>query len=312
MSKKKKKKNKHSSTAKMLNPDYTIYTDGGCLVNPGGQGGYGVVMIDNRTGEVKELSGGYLSTTNNRMELMAAIIAAEQMPEGTSALLHSDSQYLINCYSGFWSRNKNLDLFSRLDKATKGKQIDMVWVRGHSGDAFNERCDTLASTAMFGADLLEDTGFQDKKRAGREFYKTVEEYQAQGKVSAMAIDIKIPKDLEGRIELSSHRDYCEKYHVHNACAAAIENFVMSESRNFKAYAALKTGGIDFWSRKKLQSLKEGLENADAVIESIKIYLPEEKDSVAALRWRRRGLPLSDCIRKVLVDKEIAGNIARAV
>lgn len=293
--------------------DYTIYTDGGCQFNPGGQGGYGVVMIDNRTGKSQELSGGYLSTTNNRMELMAAIVAIEHMWAGTSAILYSDSMYLINCFTGAWGRYKNLDLFARLDQAAKGKRIAMSWVQGHAGNEFNERCDSLATEAMLSGDLLADIGYQvENSSAGRKVYKPAGKPAAPVRINAMAVDIEIPAALESQIDRISVDEYCEKYQVHSLCAEAIAGFSNLEKRTFKSYIGLKTDGIDGWSYQKLYALKAGLENSDAVVAVIQKYLPSEKDTITALRWRRRGLPLGDCIRKVLVDKEIAQNVNRSV
>ena len=134
---------------------------------------------------------------------------------------------------------------------------------------------------------------------------------ATERTSAMSVKIEVPEVLDSKIEQISTQEYCDKYHVRDLCAKAIRGFSDSEKRTFKSYMGLKTDGIDDWSYKKLYDLKEGLENSDAVVLVIQQYLPDVKDTVTALRWRRRGLPLGDCIRKVLVDKEIAQNINRS-
>ena len=95
--------------------DRIVYTDGGCKRNPGGAGGLGVVIIDTETGEITERNQGYLSTTNNRMEVMAAIVALKQIPDGCNVFLHSDSQYLLNTISGKWKKQKYTDLWSQLE-----------------------------------------------------------------------------------------------------------------------------------------------------------------------------------------------------
>lgn len=123
---------------------YMVYTDGGCGFNPGGPGGIGVVIVSCDTGEVQELSKGYFSSTNNRMEITAAIEALKLIPEGSKVMLRSDSQYLVNTMTCGWNRNKNHDLWYELEKAMEGKEVSFRWVRGHNGDQYNELCDELA------------------------------------------------------------------------------------------------------------------------------------------------------------------------
>lgn len=96
--------------------DYIIYTDGGCECNPGGRGGYGAVIINNNTGELTDISGGFRSTTNNRMEVMAVIKALEKIEKDTHIQLFSDSQYVIKTMNGMFRKKKNIDLWKKLDK----------------------------------------------------------------------------------------------------------------------------------------------------------------------------------------------------
>ena len=131
-----------------------VYTDGACSGNPG-PGGWGAWL---RYGEhEKELFGGEGQTTNNRMELMAAIQALEELTRPSSVVLHTDSSYLRNGIMTWlenWKRRdwktaakkpvKNVDLWQRLDKAAARHQVEWRWVRGHSGDEGNERADALA------------------------------------------------------------------------------------------------------------------------------------------------------------------------
>jgi ribonuclease HI len=145
----------------------TIYTDGGCLGNPG-PGGYGVVMLhgSNR----KELSGGFRRTTNNRMELMAAIAGLEALKGPCQVTLYSDSQYLVNAMeqgwalrwrNNDWRRNKtemalNPDLWDALLRLCEIHRVRFSWVRGHAGTPENERCDELAQSAARGENLAID------------------------------------------------------------------------------------------------------------------------------------------------------------
>ena len=148
----------------------TIYSDGACLGNPG-PGGYGTVLL---AGEHrKELSAGYELTTNNRMELLGAIVGLEALKRPSKVTLWSDSQYVIHAMTKGWLDGwqkkgwrtaskepvKNQDLWQRLLAAIGEHEIDWRWVRGHTGVPENERCDQLAMAAALGRDRLVDPGF---------------------------------------------------------------------------------------------------------------------------------------------------------
>ena len=150
-----------------------IYTDGAARGNPDGPGGYGTVLefIDSK-GQLhtKELSCGYKKTTNNRMELMAVIAGLEALNRPCEIELYSDSKYGVDAFNQHWidgwlkkgwkrGKNepvKNVDLWKRLLKAKEPHQITFIWVKGHDGHPQNERCDTLATTAADGGNLLDD------------------------------------------------------------------------------------------------------------------------------------------------------------
>ena len=311
MSKKKKKsKNGQIRVGNVTQPQYTVYTDGGCAFNPGGPGGYGAVIIENATDVQEVVTDGYRSTTNNRMEIMALVAALEALPDGASVLAYSDSQYLINCFAGAWARNKNHDLWNRLDKAAAGKSIELRWVRGHSGNKFNELCDTLATHAMSQPDLQPDQGYDDAKESGREFYRRVDKHVESNAGGAMAVEIIVPDALRTEIAHMSNRQYSEEFNVHTACASAIRDFDIFNRRRFKDYVSLKTGGRDFWSMKKLDYMLENVERGEEKYQVITAHLGNEKDSLTAMRWVCRGLPLDDAIRKVLVDNEVSANCIR--
>ena len=135
-----------------------IHTDGACSGNPG-PGGWGAIIRDG--GKVTEIKGGEAATTNNRMELLAAISALESLPDNTPAELHTDSQYLrdgITQWLHNWKKNgwrtsdkkpvKNVDLWKRLEAAAERHQVAWHWVRGHVGHDENERADELAREGM--------------------------------------------------------------------------------------------------------------------------------------------------------------------
>ena len=134
--------------------DVVIYTDGACSGNPG-PGGWGAVLRSGRS--EKELHGGDPATTNNRMELMAAIVALEALKRPVSVTLYTDSKYLLDGITKWikgWERNgwktsakqpvKNADLWRRLSEAMNSHDISWKWVKGHAGDPGNERADELA------------------------------------------------------------------------------------------------------------------------------------------------------------------------
>jgi len=155
-----------------------IYTDGSARGNPDGPGGYGAVLqfLDSK-GQLHEkvLSAGYRKTTNNRMELMAAIAALEALNRPCEVDLYSDSKYLTdafnqrlidNCVANNWSRGKsgpvkNIDLWERLLDAKVSHRVNFIWVKGHAGHPQNERCDKLATSAADGDNLLVDEGVEN-------------------------------------------------------------------------------------------------------------------------------------------------------
>ena len=151
----------------------TIYTDGAARGNPDGPGGYGTVLQYRDTkGNLheRELSAGYKKTTNNRMELMAAIVGLEALNRPCEVELYSDSKYLTDAFNKHWIDGwkkrgwvksdkkpvKNIKLWQRLLKAMESHQVTFHWVKGHDGHPENERCDQLATTAADGSGLLED------------------------------------------------------------------------------------------------------------------------------------------------------------
>ncbi len=149
----------------------TLYTDGGCINNPG-PGGYGVVLIYDS--HRKELSQGYRRTTNNRMEILAAIAGLEALKESCRVTLYSDSQYVVHAMqkgwalrwqANGWKRNAkekaiNPDLWERLLELCRVHEVKFEWVRGHAGHSENERCDELAKAAARGSELEIDEAYE--------------------------------------------------------------------------------------------------------------------------------------------------------
>ena len=150
----------------------TIYTDGACIGNPG-PGGYGAVILFGR--HRKEISGGYRRTTNNRMELLAAIEALAVLTEQCAVVLHSDSEYVVNAMNKGWAKRwqaqgwkrgkrgkaANADLWQALLDLTAAHRVTFSWVPAHSGVPENERCDRLANAAARGPVLRTDTAYEE-------------------------------------------------------------------------------------------------------------------------------------------------------
>lgn len=141
----------------------TIYTDGACSGNPG-PGGFGAILVyldANGVRHEKEISEGYSSVTNNQMELMAVIVALESLKKACSVQVFSDSKYVVEAFNSNWIEGwqkrgwknsekkpvKNIELWQRLLQAKAIHDVEFVWVKGHAGHEYNERCDNLAVAA---------------------------------------------------------------------------------------------------------------------------------------------------------------------
>ena len=154
----------------MDKPQITIYTDGAARGNPG-PGGYGIVLISGQYR--KEMSEGFKHTTNNRMELLAVIVALEtlKMP-GSEVTVYTDSKYVADAVTKGWVFNwvkkrfkdkKNPDLWLRFLEIYKKHSVKFVWVKGHANNPLNERCDELAVAASMQSNLKEDAGYQPEE-----------------------------------------------------------------------------------------------------------------------------------------------------
>lgn len=265
--------------------DYIVYTDGGCACNPGGRGGCAAVIIDVDTGKISEYSEGYVSSTNNRMEIRAVILALSKIPEEKRVEVYSDSQYVVNTAKGIFAKSKNCDLWEELDNIMANKDVQFFWVRGHHGNHYNERCDQLATEAM-SEELREDIGYS---------FATTHNSASRGGV--MAISINIPEDI--------NIPWITADASQINCKFEIEFFTTIYHPTFRDYAKLKTGGIDLVSKLQLGYFQEHFPKE--IFETIKKYFSNPKDVLAVFRWYYRGLPLKDAIRKRYVDLEIAKN-----
>ena len=145
-----------------------VYTDGSAKGNPG-NGGYGIVMMSGA--HRKELQQGFRLTTNNRMELLAVIVALESIKNENSVInIYSDSKYVIDSVEKKWvfgwekknfNKKKNPDLWIRFLKIYRKQEVSFIWVKGHANNKENERCDTLAIQAADGKNLLTDQWYEN-------------------------------------------------------------------------------------------------------------------------------------------------------
>jgi ribonuclease HI len=154
-------------------PHVEIYTDGGCEPNPG-PGAYAAVLLHPK--KRLEISGGFRKTTNNRMEILAAIVGLEKLQRPCKVTVYSDSQYLVNAFMEGWAKRwkanrwwlskteqaKNVDLWERLLTLCEKHQVEFKWVKGHAGDKENERCDELAMLALRQPDLPIDERYENR------------------------------------------------------------------------------------------------------------------------------------------------------
>lgn len=153
----------------MANDHVTIYTDGAARGNPG-PGGYGVVML--YRGHRKEISSGFRRTTNNRMELLAVIVALEALTrKDIRVRVYSDSKYVVDAVTKGWiwdwerkrfKKKKNPDLWMRYIRLHRQFNIEFFWVKGHANIPENERCDELAVEASMQPDLPADIGYEEE------------------------------------------------------------------------------------------------------------------------------------------------------
>lgn len=286
-------------------PAYIIYTDGGCAYNPGGPGGCAAVLINTDTGEISEYSAGYKATTNNRMEIMAVILALKHIDHGP-VQLYSDSQYVVNTLCGAYSKSSNMDLWVELEWLRASIPVFPKWVRGHSGNFYNERCDELCTAAMQDTEhLLYDNGYYDLKAGCNQ-----QKQQEEGKMikGSMGINIQVPDCFtEEKIEELDVSSYAEKYHVTPRCAKCILRFNQEKIPKFADYKNLQVGGLDHWSYDNLKKHIEQMEHRNEFVETVSKYIDNDTDKKSCMRWYLRGLPLKHAIRKVLVDAEINKN-----
>jgi len=231
-----------TNCSNMAHTAFTIYTDGGCIPNPGGKGGIGVVIL--HSGKViKEISESYAPTTNNRMEVTAAIRALQSIGSENTVQIVSDSQYLVKTMNGEFSMNKNNDLWIQLrQEIQKQQNVYFGWTKGHANQTYNERCDSLASNAIESLNPINDDGYMGQ----------VVPYQ-----KSQTVAINTPAFIDVR------RDVPDNI-INPECAKAVKQFRMSSKHSFKDFMNLKTYGRDTVSSFKMNELIVWIQNDELV------------------------------------------------
>jgi ribonuclease HI len=203
-----------------------VYADGSCLGNPG-PGGWGVVIVGRDA--TREYSGGDPQTTNNRMELTAAIEGLRRLPAGARVLLRSDSQYLVKSVNFGWKRNANVDLWRDLDTEIARHRVRFEWVRGHAGDALNDRADRLALDAAKAA--------ADAGRALSRSSSTQLNLRPAPSLAEPAAPSAVPDSPRDEGTLKALRPLLKEGEVVRRCASCGSKFVAPE-RYKDSYCAL--------------------------------------------------------------------------
>ena len=206
-----------------------IYTDGGCEPNPG-QGGYGVVLLHPK--KRAEASGGFRLTTNNRMEIIAAIAGLEMLKQPCQVTIYSDSKYVVDAMmegwvaawkkKGWWrkrtERPENVDLWQRLDALCQTHKVEFRWVKGHAGYLENERCDQLAMAALRLPNLPVDEGYENKPETDG-VRPDMQEGEPCGKCSTPVIKQTSRKKPKGDFYYAFYL-WCPKCHTTNTVESA--------------------------------------------------------------------------------------------
>ncbi len=211
-----------------------IYTDGACEPNPG-PGGYAAVLLHPK--KRAETTGGFRLTTNNRMEIYAAIKGLEMLKRPCRVTLYSDSQYLVNAMMagwvtawkkrGWWRTNKeravNADLWEKLLGAYAAHQVKFVWVQGHAGNKENERCDTLSCAALRQPGLPADEGYENKPATVGGRPRVTQEGQPCWKCATPVVKQQARKQRD--------RDYYFDYYLY--CPKCHATYMVEQARHEK-------------------------------------------------------------------------------
>lgn len=308
-----------------------VYTDGSCLKNPAGAGGFASCIICKE--KIITVTGGSFSTTNNIMEMTAVWRALEYLYKSIDLSdndkkkieidLYSDSQYLINGFNKHWVQGwkkkgwktasgtsvKNINLWKAIDELVSKFSITFIWCKGHVGNKYNEECDTMAKN--------EAIAHQEINENRHSFINEEENDDDSILIDFLEPDENLSKLLEintkdKSIKLSSKEEKSQTFDigfVNKHCKKTIDYLNRTKHIDFKKMLSLKVGGKDYFSSLHKSVLVELMFNKKEDIKQIENENFDIKDEESALRWLARGLNVNLCIRKVKTDKEVQENLS---
>jgi len=281
---------------------FAVYIASHCTFSPGGLGGFGCIITDKEGMPVTELSGGYESSTINRVLLMGMIKAMGFLPSKAEVEVITDSDYAPNIMNGVYRKKSNLDLWAGFETVSKDKKITCKEAKtGNEKDAI-KKCMSLVEVAMYSEELHKDPGYANRQRPVKKVFSG----DTFG-FGPMEVPINIVGDTDKSPEMTSAEEYAEKFEVNLECAESLKAFWSGKFKSYKSFASLKTGGSDRFSAMDAESLYA--ECGDVAKGKVKEFL-SGNDVLSALRWHCRGLSITDSIRKVLVNKDIAEKLNR--
>ena len=276
--------------------DYVIYISGRCITSHGGKGVCGHVIVDNRTRGIQTQAQAYKSTTTNRMVLTSVITVLQKIDEGESALIYSDSNYLIGTQNGSIGKYKNLDLWKQIEKYSKGKSIQFELLRGYEGAEYTEVCDRVCNKTLHTGPFIDDEGYHNFEK----WSKKSEHIKGLTQIDVLNIPISVPDDPKHNPAFDVYQKYADDHRINVKCAKSILDFYSSDLRTLDAYINLRSNGNDEWSKYDEDTLKKHIdERTWSLLEK---YLTGNNVLIAA-RWICRGLTVSDAIYKTMIYDE---------
>lgn len=273
--------------------DYVIYISGRCITSHGGKGVCGHVLVNNHTGRVMTHAQAYKSTTTNRMVLISVITVLQKIGEGESALIYSDSDYLIDTQNGAIGKFKNLDLWNQIEKYSKKKSIQFELLRGYEGADYMEVCDRICNKILQTGPYIEDAGYKNFEK----WSKKSEHIKGLTQIDVLNIPIAVSDETKHNPVSDYYQKYADDHHINVSCAQSIISFYSSDLRTLDSYMNLKTGGHDEWSPFGEDTLKKYIDQETWNL--LEQYLNGYTVLLAA-RWICRGLKVSDAIRYAML------------
>lgn len=269
----------------------TAYIGSVCVPNPGGKGGYGIVLRRENQPPVL-LNGGRSRTTANRVLLLSAIEVLKELDRDVSLQICCRSEYIIQTVNSGKERKTNSDLWEIIDHISCNRNIKWRYPNDETDNEYLEKCGVLIDDFLRGrGEVISDGGYTGDA-AGKDNWRIN---------SSFAITDSIEKMEEERLNQIFGTDR----YLSNKKAEIIHAFNQKQNKKFKDFAELKTGGKDYWSCKDMRFFNEQF--GQVFVDKMRTYIGNEKDLCSFFRWHCRGLTMTDAIRKVKTDAQIRSN-----